>query len=365
LNTSISIDNNIYLDKIATNLLVPLMIMSAILAETVFKSLQVASELLLMISFIFLIFKNNLEKQDVTILGIYVLFNFLSIFYLSPITLMLNLKQFGLPILSLIYFKRNPHRSIFLNIAFISCIVLMVIQKIIGYFPIPIQHLITTLKDDFEGRPFGLFLNYHFSAFFVAVFLIGYTYNKRSFLIDYVILFYFGVQTSLISYFGQKQFNFYYKNKKPISLKTIIIYFLFFLFIFLFIVRAILDSIEIPQAAISGLVIFYQLTDIQTYIRILNPLPSDIYEFYKQSLYNFTDTKVEGYLAEGNEISFIQITVQGGLVLGLSFLRFILRNITTYRVFILLSLIHYSYMFSPLIIYTMCYFDNLNKKKYE
>jgi hypothetical protein len=278
---------------------------------------------------------------------------------------MLNLKQFGLSILSLIYFKKNPQRSIFLNVAFISCIILMVVQKIIGHFPIPIQHLITTLKDDFEGRPFGLFLNYHFSAFFVAVFLIGYTYNKRSFLIDYVILFYFGVQTSLISYFGQKQFNFYSKNKKPISLKIIIIYFLFFLFIFLFIVRAILDSIEIPEAAISGLVIFYQLTDINTYTRILNLFPSDIYEFYKLSLYNFNGTKVEGYLGEGNEISFIQIIIQGGLILGISFLRFLLININIYRVFILLSLIHYSYLYSPLIIYTMCYFDNLNKKSYE
>lgn len=349
------------LHKIATNLLVPLMIISAILSETVFKSLQITTELILMISFILLILINNLDKKVIIILSIYLLTNFLSIFYLRPFTLMLNLKQFGLPILSLIYFKKNPNRSIFLNIAFLTCVVLMIIQKIIGYFPIPIKHLITTLKDDFEGRPFGLFLNYHFSAFFVAVFLIGYTFNKKIFLIDYIILFYFGVQTALISYFGQKQYNFVFK-RKPHSLQKIVFYFLIFLFSFLFIVRFILDSLEIPEAAISGLVIFYQLTDIETYIRILNPLPSDIYEFYKQSLYNYTGTKVEGYLAEGNEISFIQIIVQGGFILGFTFLGFILRNITIYRVFILLSLIHYSYMFSPLIIYTMCYFDNLNKK---
>jgi hypothetical protein len=356
--------NNYKLDlnKVATSLLVPLMIISAILAETVFKGLQILSELFLLTSFLILILKNKLDRADIYILVIYFSINFFSIFYLSPKTLMLNLKQFGLPILALIYFKRNLSSSKFLPLAFVLCIILMISQRFLGYFPLPINQYITTLKDDFEGRPLGLFLNYHFSAFFVAVYLIGFTFNRKLYSLDYLVLFFFGVQTSILSYAGQKIFRFFNFFTYFKSLKKTILLFLTTLYFFLFLIRYILDYLDIPEAAISGLVIFYQLTDIQTYIRILNLLPSDIYEFYKQSLYSYTGTKVEGYLAEGNEISFIQIVVQGGLILGLSFLNFILKNVSIYRIFILLSLIHYSYLFSPLIIYTMCFFENKNKK---
>ncbi len=356
---------NSNLNKLATGILVPLMVISAILAETIFKSLQVASELILLILFSFLLIRNNISKYDFTILIIYILANFITIFYLSPTTVMLNIKQFGLPILALMYFRKNTQKSIFLPLAFIFCIILMITQKLVGHFPIPINSYITTLKDDFEGRPLGLFLNYHFSAFFVAVFLIGVTFKKSIFFIDYVILFFFNVQTSLISYLGQKVYYFIFKRFKQPSLSKVVIFFLSFLFIFLFVVRSFLDFLDVPEAAISGLVIFYQLTDINTYTRILYLFPRDIYEFYNLSLYNYSGTKVDGYFAEGNEISFIQIIVQGGLILGISFLSYILKNISIYRIFILLSLIHYSYLFSPLIIYTMCYFDNKNKFYHE
>lgn len=354
-------DKNFDINQLATSILVPLMIISAILAETVFKSMQVISELLLLGSLSFLVLNKRLDREDLYILTIYFTINFLSLFYLNPLTFMLNVKQFGLPILSLIYFKKKSFRSAFLNGAFLSCVILLVVQKIIGHFPFPVSQYMTTLKDDFEGRPLGLFLNYHFSAFFVAVFLIGYTLKKSVYFVDFVVLFLFGVQTSILSYAGQKIYFFLFKNKNTLSLSTLLAVFLVLLISLLLIIKIILDALDIPENAISGLVIFYQLTDLNTYIRVLNFMPSDIYDFYKQSLYDYSGTKVSGYTAEGNEISFIQILIQGGLILGLSFLTFILRNITIYRVFILLSLIHYSYMFSPLIIYTMCYFENRNR----
>lgn len=353
--------NNFDINQIATRLLVPLMIISAILAETVFKSVQVISELLLLGSLLFLVLNKKLDKEDLYILTIYFIVNIISLFYLNPLTFMLNVKQFGLPILALIYFKKKSYSSVFLYGAFILCVILLVVQKIIGYFPFPISQYMTTLKDDFEGRPLGLFLNYHFSAFFVSVFLIGFSYKKSVFFIDYFILFLFNVQTSIMSYFGQKTFNFFFKKQIIFSLSKLVVLFLFVLFAFLFLVKFILNFLEIPQAAISGLVIFYQLTDLQTYIRLLDLFPRDIYDFYKLDLYDYSDTVVSGYNATGNEISFIQIVVQGGLILGFSFLSFILKNVSIYRLFILLSLIHYSYMFSPLIIFTMCYFENRNK----
>lgn len=353
--------NNFDISQIATRLIVPLMIFSAILAETIFKSLQVISELLLLGSLLFLILYKRLDKEDLIILTIYFIISIISLFYLNPLTFMLNVKQFGLPILALIYFKKKSYSSVFLYVAFILCVILLVVQKIIGYFPFPVSQYMTTLKDDFEGRPLGLFLNYHFSAFFVAVFLIGFTYKRSVFFIDYFILFLFNVQTSIMSYLGQKFFNIFFKKQGKFSLFKLVVLFLIVLFSFLSFVRYILDFLEIPQAAISGLVIFYQLTDLQTYTRLLDLFPRDIYDFYKLDLYDYSDTIVSGYNATGNEISFIQIIVQGGLILGFSFLRVILINVSIYRLFILLSLIHYSYMFSPLIIYTMCYFENRNK----
>jgi hypothetical protein len=277
---------------------------------------------------------------------------------------MLNVKQFGLPILTLIYFKRRTDNSIFIHLAFLLCIILLVLQKIIGHFPLPASQYMVNLKDEMEGRPLGLFLNYHFSAFFVSTYLLGYTYQKKSYLIDYFIVSLFGVFTSIFSYAGQKIYNIYFGNRKPLTLvKQYVIYFLS-LFSFLFFIRSMLDSFEVPVNSVSGLVIFYQLTDIQTYIRTLNLLPSDIYEFYNKDLYDFSGTKIEGYTGAGNEISLIQILVQGGLILGFTFLNFIVKNMSFYRVFILLSLIHYSYLFSPLIIYTMCFFGNNTKSNH-
>jgi hypothetical protein len=278
---------------------------------------------------------------------------------------MLNVKQFGLPILTLIYFKKRADNSIFLHSAFVFCVILLVVQKILGFFPIPVSQYIVTLKDDLEGRPLGLFLNYHFSAFFISIYLLGITYKKKSYFIDFFIVSLFGVLTSMFSYVGQKIYDYFLKNRKPLTLSKQYSFYFITLFSFLFILRAILDSLNIPEGARSGLVIFYQLTDIETYFRTLKLLPNDIYHFYDQDLYDYTGTKAEGFSATGNEISLIQILVEGGLILGITFLNFILKNVTFYRIFILLSLIHYSYLFSPLIIYTMCYFENKNKLSNE
>lgn len=361
----INLSKKVHFDECATFVLVPLMIISAILSETVFKSLQVSIELLLLFSFLMLIIRKKLDRQDIFVLVIYFIANLFSVFYLNITAFMLNIKQFGLPILALIYFRKRTYNSVFLHFAFIFCVILLIVQKIIGYYPLPVNQFMTTLKDEMEGRPLGLFLNYHFSAFFVAVYLLGFTFKKTFYLIDYLIIFLYGVMTSLFSYLGQKLYSFYFGNRNKQNLRKQLILFLLSLTSFLFLLRFLLDSLDIPEGAISGLVIFYQLTDVQTYIRVLNLLPRDIYEFYKHSLYDYSGTRVDGFSASGNEISFIQILVQGGLILGLTFLNFILKNITFYRVFIFLSLIHYSYLFSPLIIYTMCYFENRNKIIYE
>ena len=352
------------INKLATIILLPLMIISAILSATVFDNIQIMSELLLLIFLFFLVLINKFEKEDIVLLSIFAISNLLSIYYLKPTIWMLNIKQFGLPILTLMYFKRRIDNSILLHLSFIICLLLLVIQKTIGYFPLPVSQYMVSLKDEMNGRPLGLFLNYHFSAYFVSIYLLGFSYNRKTYLIDYVIVFFFDVMTSLFSYIGQKIYTFYFRNRKPLTLtKQYFIYFIS-LFCFLFLLSAILDSLEIPEGARSGgLVVFYQLTDLQTYIRILHLLPNDIYAFYNQNLYDYSGTKIEGYSATGNEISFIQILVQGGLILGLTFLNFILKNISFYRIFILLSLIHYAYMFSPLIIYTMCYFANKIKKE--
>ena len=55
----------------------------------------------------------------------------------------------------------------------------------------------------------------------------------------------------------------------------------------------------------------------------------------------------------GNELAFYEIYIQGGFILATLYLAILLKYTRFYRVFILVSLLHYGYVMSPLIVYML------------
>lgn len=345
------------IDEVVQWLLVPLMICASIFAETTFKSLQVSVEFLILIFLFLMICKDSFSVEELVLLSVFVLVNLGSLMFIEISAFMLNVKQYGLAVLSIVYFKRHVYNSVILHIAFWLCILLVAVQRTLGYFPLPIAQFITTLGEETEGRPLGLFLNYHFTTFFMSVYLLGYTLRKRMYLLDYVIVSSTNVMTSLVSYTGQKIFNLIQAIFNFKSLKAQLLFVLLIIVCFLSALALIINKIEFSGNTTSGLVIFYQLTNPETYMRLLNLLPSDIKLFYKKEIYDYSGTVVEGYVGKGNELFFVTLFLQGGAVLAIVYLRYLLKYLPMYRIFILLSILHYSYLFSPLIIYVACLFE--------
>jgi len=343
--------------------LVPLMLLSAILAETIFEELQIVSELLLMFIFTILLAKGKFNKKELALLLVFIVSQIGSFFVNNISTWMLDGKLLGLAVLAIIYFRRHATDSFFVHTAFILCVLLIVIQRALGYFPLPISQFMTTLAGELSGRPLGLFLNYHYTTFFSATYFLGYTLKRKVFPFDYIIIASTGVMTSLVSYIGQKSFNLIKPGLKLHSLKSQLLVFIGGVFLITLLFQFsifILEKFNIQSA--SGLVVLYQIIDFDTYTRMLTVFPVDIYGFYQNNLYDYSDLNIEGFGEHGNEMFLVTLFVQAGALLAIAFLLFLLWSVPNSRIFILLSLLHYSYLLSPFIIYVICMFENMNKK---
>ena len=111
----------------------------------------------------------------------------------------------------------------------------------------------------------------------------------------------------------------------------------------------------------SLFVIAYQIADFNTYIRMITIFPSDITPFVQGGIYDYTGMGLEGFAEHGNELFIVTLFVQGGFFLALLYLMFLLKSLPSYQFFILLSIFHYSYLFSPLIIYVFYMFYGSKK----
>ena len=344
--------------KYSDLLISPFLLLTAILPETNFKGFQIVSELSLIVILLYFIALEKLSKDDIFLLSIFVFIQIGSFFINDVYTWMLNAKLIGLAVLSAIYFSKRTFYTLRIKILFFLCIFLVFLQRIIGYFPLPISKYLRTLADETEGRPLGLFLNYHYTTFFLGVFLIGYTYRRSLKGLDYIILFMTGVLTSFISYLGQKIFNFFNLNKKFKSLKSQVLLLIIFLLIFALIFNIILNLlVQFNISSESGLVVIYQMINPITYIRMLSFFPSDIFNYYEKNTYDYTGLGVGSFELHGNEMFLVNLFVQSGAILAIAYLYFLLKKAPGFRIFIMLTLLHYSYLLSPLNIYIIFLFS--------
>jgi len=347
------------LNCIITPVLVFLMLFQAILSGTIFKGLQVSVELvLLMILLTVILIERRLHKEEVILLVLF-LFTQVGSFIVNDFaTFMLNAKQFGLAIFSLVYFRRYQRESFLIHLIFIACVILVLLQYYIFIqFPFDIGRYLRTLSGHTATRPLGIFLSFHFSAFFIAICLIGYTYKRKVFFLDFYILLLINVKTSIFAYAGQKIITFI--NRRVGLFKSEGSQWLLFIGALVFVstsLNLVLDIIinYYTVAYSSGRIILAQLANPGTFLSAIYILPSNILEHSN----TLAATNQLGKHDGANEVSLVVYLVQGGFFVTIMYLHLLTKTLSKYRMFILLSLLHYSFLLNPLVIYTMCMFEH-------
>ncbi len=360
---SVSTSQKINITQIWNMVLIFLMTANAILAETIFETPHFILEILIILILVGLIVKGKLNKQELYLLGVF-LFSQIGSFLINDLSVfMLNAKQLGLAVLGSIYFRRHAKENGVIHFIILLCIGLIFFQAVTGYFPLDIPQYMKYLGTDMKSRPLGLFLNYHFSAFLVAVYFLGLSQKRNVYFLDYITIYLIGVRTSLFSYIGQKIYNRFGKRLGIDNIRgQIIVIFLFVLMAIgsIGLLRSYYDKLDKQDNSLF--VIAHQISQADTYIRMFSIFPKDIIPFTIGEIYDYEGMGLEGFTLGGNELFLVTLFVQSGFFLAVFFMAFLLKSLPECRFFILLSLLHYSFLFSPLVLYVFFMFKNEKKK---
>mgnify|MGYP006153164053 CR=1 FL=1 len=340
--------------------LVIVMALILILSQTTLHSAQVLLELCLIIILALLLLQRKLKVWEISLFLFVLVTQLMSILvYESPLSsFMLNTKMTGLAFMSLIYFRNNATVSISMKVFFIICLILVLIQYFItSKFPVNIdQSLIKNLSIYNHKQPLGLFLDYHVSSYFLAIYFIGISLTRRLFFIDLIIIWIMGVRTSFLALIGQKFFTmlgskFSIFSKASVQITIVSVGVILLLTILLPVFYTFLNVVGLGGGdsitIMSKLIITPNL-----YLDALSYIPMDFHEYKKIFTYDV------GVKFSINELTLIAIMVIFGAPMGLFFLYFLFKFAPSYRVFILLSLLHYAAILNPFIIYLVFMFEN-------
>ena len=340
--------------------LVVLMALILILSQTTLHFTQVLLELTLIFMLTFLLLKRKLKLWEISLLLTIIITQLMSmlIYDYSLYSVILNTKVTGIVFLSLLYFKDNATSSISMKLCFVVCLSLVLIQYFItSEFPIPIpESLIKNLSIYNHHQPLGLFLNFHTSAYFLAVYFIGINLTRKLFFIDLIIIWLMAVRTSFLALIGQKVFNFAGNRfdifkKASVQITLVIVGSLFLLTVILPLFFSFMDMVGMGRGRTTT-IMARLIINPDLYLDALRYLPMD-YDLY---LENFVyDT---GISVDSNESALISIMIIFGTPIALIFFYLMLKLTPSFRVFILLTLLHFSAILNPLIIYLVFMFEN-------
>ena len=345
--------SKIILPKYIEILLLVVMVFQAFFSNTILDLAQIISELILIVAGCLLIVSYiRLDKEDLSLLIIFVVTQSFSFATNDLHVFLLNFKIYILAVVFVIVAKSITFRSNIINVVGALSIVLVVLEYFVfeGY-PFDVTSFIKH-KDFVNERPIGVFLNYHFTAFFIAVYLIGKSYRYNLFFIDYFLIFITGVRTSIYSYFVQQLL--FKKNKKKF-VGNGVAKDIFVVFVMLSVGIVFLDTImsvvsEYDPKYSSFKVIMKQLMSYDFILTHLVLTPVDVDKYIVDYVMNFDEF---GYADIGNETALLTYIMQGGIVLFLYYLYLLFKYISVMRIFVLMSLVHYSFITVPFIIMVM------------
>jgi hypothetical protein len=232
-------------------------------------------------------------------------------------------------------------------------------------FPVPIpESMMKNLSIYYHRQPLGLFLDFHESAYFLAIYFIGVNLTRKLFLIDALIILLMGVRTSFLALIGQKFFNIVGKRfdiikKASVQITLVIVGVILLLTVFL---PSFFDFLDVFEFGFgrgdSAKVLSKLIVNPNVYFDAINLFPADLVKYREIFVYS---AGIEGGRYDG-EVALANIMVMFGYPIGLIFLYYILKYTPSFRVFILLSLFHFAPILNPFMIYLVFMFENNSRQ---
>lgn len=307
------------------------------------KALQTGAETLLLALLLYAVTTIRLGRWEASLLALFVVMTAISFSINDVSVAVTNAKHFGLAVLALIYFSRVRHRSPLIFPAVVLSVGLIVIGRVIPSVVAPLTALAKDPEFN-ESRFGGLFLNAHYNAYFLAVALIYYGYRRRLYGLGAVILYLTASKFVFVSYLASVA-----ARLKLVAFvsryRTIVVGVVVALLILLIRYQgAITDYLNTPELA-SASVIISQALDSRFYQLVLNPFPADYLTVVANLKLSYDAVSIS------NEIGFFAMCIQGGTPLAILYLVVLMRRAKFFRIFIVVSLLHYGFVLSPLIVY--------------
>lgn len=344
------------------NVVLTLFILVPILSGTVFKSAQIAIELALIVLLTALVTRHRLTREDLLLLAVFGVSQSIS-FVLNDLNVfMLDAKQFALPILTFLYFRRTHFTTPLIGFAFALNAFLTLYQLLAGQFILDIADVLTVFKDYASARPLGLFLNFHFSAYFCGVYLIYLSRIKKLYMADFAFLYFTGVKTVLVSYLAQRIARLNVVRSSVLRNRlTSTLAICGALTLVYFGAEFILGLAQTMEFGYNSLLVIYrQALDPIAYLALMTPYPGDATGYTESVRWDYADV---GFGQIGNEIALFSIFTQGGSVLASIYLFLLTKYLKHFRVFFWISLLHYGFVLSPLIVYLMVTYETEIRKR--
>ena len=337
-----------------------LIVILSITHNTIYDNFSIYAEIILLLILSLGCYRfKYYNKTEVFLIYVFIFSQIVS-YIMNDITVfLLNFKLYAIPILTIIYFSRIKYLSKLIPFIFTLTILLLFVSLIDNtrlYFLIEIA----SMKQFNLGRFGGVFLNAHFNATFIAIFLyyIGRRYLWRRLAGLYIML-KTGSRFVFVAYLASIILV-SVKNIIPINNK-IIKYILIFLFLILLwminIYKLNINNFLYDQRLASAMVMFWQLNDWQMWEKFIFQLYPNDYSVIVDSYYTFVP-KVER-IVDGrfsyykNEIGLFSMFVTGGITLASIYLYHISVKSKYLIVLILITLMHVTYILSPLIVYML------------
>jgi len=345
--------------------IVALSIIQIFLSSTIpsLKVFQIPVELTLIVLLLLGCLSLKLDKWQVFLLSIFLMATTFSFVTLDVISFMTLGKVNILGVLALVYFSNVSFNSKLISPVFIITTLTLVISFINPETMAPLIDI--TFNTEYNNSRFGgIFLNTHFNAFFMSIALIYYGQWRYAYGLGGLLVIYLSSSsTIMLSYIGQiattqPVTKFTTRHRKKIifliSLSVLTILLLIIENYFLILDTIIINSAMQYDKYNSIIVILAQLSEPVYWKQLLNPFPT-LSQYIDESAYTRFVPKQgnDGTHDGANEIGYFSLANQCGIFLAVAYLLMLLKNAKYYAVFILLSLVHFYFILSPIAVYMM------------
>ncbi|OOG44672.1 hypothetical protein [Polaromonas sp. A23] len=344
--------------------IVALSVLQMFLAATIpaLKIFQVPVELLLAGLLAYKICTVRLLTEQVVLIAVFVFVTLCSFFTQDQDTFLVNAKQNGIGVLSLICFSQINFKSRLIFPVFAATGIMILVNRVFPELMLPFISL--TFDVQYNLSTFGgIFLNSHFNAFFLAIALIYYGRQRFLYGGGLLLVYIAASRFIFVSYIANLVCSWLFPRYGVPGRR-------FSLYAILTGLVAVLGaglvwSDELTEILISWnasigetqnslVVIVLQLVDPAYYSALLNPIPSGVIDVSGAAKLLYL--KHDGH----NEIGIFSLATQSGIFLGGLYLALLLKNAPLYVAFILVSLLHNNFIMSPLCVYMLVTYSRFN-----